>query len=74
MGARIRVHDSAGTYKLEVNDGVNYRTQSDISTIVIGLGSEAGADIRVKWPDGTRDCLSSAADVTLTIEMASSPC
>ncbi len=57
IGARITVTTSRTTYQRQLTDGVNYRSQSDVSYVHLGLGRAWKARVEVKWPTGGKDCI-----------------
>ncbi|MQB00429.1 MAG: hypothetical protein GEU78_09085 [Actinobacteria bacterium] len=74
MGSRIRVRAGDKIYRREITDGINYRSQSGVSVINLGIGSARGARIKVSWPGGGRDCRWAAAGSLVTIRRGSSSC
>jgi hypothetical protein len=73
-GARIRVTAGTSTYERQVTDGVVYRSQTDVSFVHLGLGSNDRAKVRVEWPDGAVDCLIVAAGSVRTVAKGANPC
>lgn len=74
MGSRIRVRAGDKIYKREVTDGINYRSQSGVSVINLGIGSAPRARIKVSWTGGGRDCIWAAAGSAVTIRRGFSGC
>jgi hypothetical protein len=74
MGSRIRVRAGNKIYKREITDGINYRSQSGVSVISLGIRHAATARIKVSWPGGGRDCRRAPAGSVVTIRRGSSSC
>ncbi|MGH2775832.1 MAG: CRTAC1 family protein [Actinomycetota bacterium] len=60
FGATFRVDTSGGTYRRQITDGFNYRSQSATGQVHLGLDDAQRADVRISWADGTRDCVSAS--------------
>lgn len=74
MGAKVRVVTSAWSYRREVTDSFNYRAQSDVGVVHVGLKSRIHARVRVVWPSGRADCLHVSHREILTLQEGTSPC
>lgn len=62
LGAEITVSTPARRYRAQITDGVNFRMQNDVSLKHFGIGARDRARIRVRWPGGSVDCVSVAAN------------
>jgi hypothetical protein len=60
-GARISFRAGGRTVHRELTDAISFRTQSSPGYVHVGLGPETSAIVKVRWPDGTRDCMKVAA-------------
>jgi hypothetical protein len=74
FGAVVTVFLADRTYKRELTDGFNFRTQSEPGHVHLGLGSAGTARVRVDWPDGTHDCARVPAGLAIEIVISASPC
>lgn len=74
IGTRLKVDIGVSTYQQHVTDGVSFRGQSEIGYVHLGLGSASSAQVVVKWPRGTRDCLEVTAGEATGLAMGSRPC
>ena len=74
LGARVEVTAGTLDYTREITDGVNFRSQSEIGYVHLGLGSAESAEIRIEWADGTSDCFSAEADGITEAVKGSSAC
>lgn len=74
IGARVRVTAGSLSYRREITDGVAFRSQSEVSHVHLGIGSELSALVRVVWPNGTQDCVVIAAGMSQPVERGSHPC
>ena len=75
FGSRVTVDAEGLRYEREVNDGMTFRSQSQVGQILLGLGSETQATVEVRWPDGGSDCVAAAAGQTAHVRKgASSGC
>jgi FG-GAP-like repeat/ASPIC and UnbV len=73
-GARVEVIAGTLAYQRQLNDGVTYRSQSDVSQIHLGIGIATAAMVTVQWPDGRIDCVQLQASETRSLKIGSSPC
>jgi hypothetical protein len=60
-GTRLTFQIGKRIIHREVTDAISFRTQSAPGYVHLGLGTGTSATVRVKWPDGTRDCMKVAA-------------
>ncbi len=74
MGAVIQLTTSAFSYRRELNDGVTWNGQSDVSYVHLGLRTETSANATVTWPNGTMDCVALTAGAIVELQIGSSPC
>jgi hypothetical protein len=74
IGARVLVGAGALTYWRDVTDNVNFRTQSEIGYVHLGIGNATTATINVRWPDGTLDCVTLPANTIFTVQHKTLPC
>ncbi len=74
FGARVRVKAGALHYWRDMNDKTNFRSQSDVSSLHLGLGPATSANVKVLWPDGTKDCLTANADAIQELIKGTHPC
>ena len=74
FGARLSVAAGGLSYWRELTDGVTFRSQSEVGHQVLGIGAAESATVRVRWPDGTSDCIQLDAGSTATVAIGSSPC
>ena len=74
FGSTIRVGTSGRTYRRQITDGFNYRSQSATGQVHLGLDDAERAEVLVDWPDGTRDCVSAAHAQVQTVERGLHPC
>jgi hypothetical protein len=61
LGARVRVTTESLGYRTAITDGFSFRSQSEAGYVHLGIGDAASADIKMKWPDGTIDCIEGEA-------------
>jgi FG-GAP-like repeat/ASPIC and UnbV len=73
-GARVRVTTGSSSYERQITDGAVYRSQSDVSFVHLGLGSNDNARVRVGWPDGTADCIRVDARSITTVTKGAHRC
>ena len=74
LSAHLTVEAGALSYEREVTDGVNFRSQSEIGYVHLGIGSADSAEVRVQWADGTSDCFNAEADSIVEAAKGSSAC
>ena len=74
MGAVVQLQTSAFTYSRELNDGVAWNGQADVSFVHLGLRDQTTGIARVTWPDGTIDCVTVAAETIVELQIGTSPC
>ena len=74
MGTRIQVRSRSRTYWRQTNDGVNFRSQSEVGYAHLGIASDRRARVRLVWPDGTKDCFWAEANTVRRIEIGSEQC
>lgn len=73
IGASVHVL-AEPSWVVPVTDGVVSRGQSETGRVVIGLGHQTEIEVRIEWPDGTRDCLTVRGGEALPVPVGSSPC
>jgi len=74
FGATITVVTGGRTYRRQITDGFNYRSQSATGQVHLGLDDAERADVRILWPDGTRDCVSSSHSQVQSVTKGLHPC
>ena len=74
LGARIQVTTESLDYHREITDGVNFRSQSEIGYVHLGLRGADSAEIRIDWPDGASDCFEAQANEIMDATQGASPC
>jgi hypothetical protein len=74
FGAKIRVVSESETYRRQVTDGVNYRSQSATGQVHLGLGRAPEARVTIRWADGTKDCVAASHSDVLTIDKGAHTC
>ncbi len=74
IGARLLVGAGRLTYWRDVTDNVNFRTQSEIGYVHLGIGNATAATINVRWPDGTLDCVTIPANTIFKVQHKTLPC
>ncbi|MDQ3981207.1 MAG: CRTAC1 family protein, partial [Actinomycetota bacterium] len=67
-GAIVKWKMDARVLRRQLTDGVTFRGQSEVGYVHLGFGKAMAADVKVRWPDGTRDCTTLTATTILTIE------
>lgn len=73
-GARVYVETMRFAYWREVTDGVNFRSQSEVGYVHLGLRATTEARIEITWEPGVRDCFEVAAGTVTRVERGSAPC
>jgi hypothetical protein len=73
-GARIRVRTRDLNYRREITDGVAFKSQVDVSSVHLGLGTNDRAMATITWPTGERDCLRVRSDRIVKVEIGQHPC
>jgi hypothetical protein len=74
MGAVVQLTTSAFSYTRELNDGVSWNGQSDVSYVHLGLRDQTAGNATVTWPNGTVDCVSLSAGAVVELHIGTSPC
>lgn len=74
FGVSFKVVAGDLIYRSSTNDGVAFRSQSDVGSIHLGLGSNTRADVRIRWPNGKTDCVSAAAGSRVSLKIGTRPC
>ncbi|MEP7360653.1 MAG: VCBS repeat-containing protein [Chloroflexota bacterium] len=74
MGAVVQLSTASFSYQRELNDGVSWNGQSDVSYVHLGLRGQTAGNAIITWPDGTRDCVSVSAGAIVELEIGTSPC
>ena len=74
FGATVRVATEGRTYRRQVTDGFNYRSQSATGQVHLGLDDAEQADVRILWPDGTKDCVSASHAQVQSVAKGLYPC
>jgi hypothetical protein len=74
FGARLRVTAGSITYWRELTDNFNFRSQSEVGYVGLGLRSARSATIEVMWPNGVNDCVSATAGEIVSVSIGSHPC
>jgi FG-GAP-like repeat/ASPIC and UnbV len=74
FGARITVTTARGVIRRQLNDGIAFRGQSEMDHQVIGIGRATRPTVRVRWTDGSMDCLQVSAGETAAVQKGASPC
>lgn len=73
-GARVVVRTEGMVLRREITDAATFRAQSEVGYVHFGLGREPVADVHIKWPDGTIDCIIAAAGTVVRAEHGTFPC
>lgn len=74
IGSRVLVGAGRLTYWRDVTDNANFRTQSEIGFVHLGIGNASAATINVHWPDGTLDCVTIPANTIFKVQRKTLPC
>ncbi len=74
IGAEVMVDAGKLSYTRFQTDGFNFRSQSEIGYVPLGLGKATRARVEVVWPDGGRDCIKVEAGEIEPLRIGSSPC
>ncbi len=74
MWIEVKVTTDAGTYWRLVTDGLNFRSQSEVGYLHLGLGTASIADVEIVWPEGQRDCLGVQAGQVAELDKGARPC
>lgn len=74
FGASIRVTTTDRRYHRQVNDGVAFRSQSEIGHVHLGIGAAVSAYVRIIWPTGERDCIALSQGQSQAVKIGSHPC
>ena len=74
FGAQVSVKAGDLAYRFQTNDGASYRAQSDVGSLILGIGDRLRAEIEVTWPDGSRDCVSALSRAPVRLKIGSNPC
>lgn len=74
IGARLTVGAGDSTYHRHMTDGVAFRGQTEVGYVHLGLGPASSAEVVIRWPGGTRDCLTAAAGRIIEAPVGSRPC
>lgn len=74
FGVRIRVVAGNKVYKRQLTDQVNFRAQSEVGYVHLGLGRSQLARVRVQWPDGTVDCVAIPQGAVFELEKGTLRC
>jgi hypothetical protein len=74
MGTVIQLTTSAFSYTRELNDGVTWNGQSDVSYVHLGLRDQTAGNATVTWPNGTVDCVPLSAGAVVELHIGTSPC
>ncbi|MDQ3878844.1 MAG: CRTAC1 family protein [Actinomycetota bacterium] len=73
-GAQVEVKTPDLDYRREITDGVDFKSQSEVDPVHLGIGGAALAHIVVVWPDGQRDCFPAHANEQIAVTEGVSPC
>lgn len=74
IGAVVELRTSNFSYRRELNDGVAWNGQSDVSFVHLGLRALSAGVARVTWADGTIDCVAVSAETVVELQIGTSPC
>ncbi|MDQ4094904.1 MAG: ASPIC/UnbV domain-containing protein, partial [Actinomycetota bacterium] len=74
FGAVVTVTTDELRYRRQVTDAFNFKSQSGAGHVHLGLASQRAANVDVRWPDGSRDCITAAAGTHLQIRKGSTGC
>ncbi len=76
FGARVFVQTPRFGYWREVTDGVNFRAQSEVGYLHLGLAAQESAQVTVMWTwaEGDSDCLEVSAGTITRVTRGSAPC
>jgi hypothetical protein len=74
FGARLTVRAGGHTYRRQITDGFNFRSQSEVGYVHLGLGNQSLAHVRIRWPTGHVGChVVRGGDIATLVE-GSHPC
>lgn len=75
FGSRVQVRSAGLIYERELNDGVTYRSQSQVGVLHLGLGDADRARITVTWPiSNEQDCVTAPAGTLVIVRKGSTDC
>ncbi len=74
VGALLRVETVTDLYRRRTNDGVTFRSQSEIGYAHFGIADALEATVKVTWPQGGSDCAVAASGVVVVVEQGQTPC
>jgi hypothetical protein len=67
LGARVHVRADGLSYWRQITDGANFRSQSEVNPVHLGLGRARFARVRVVWPGGARSCFRVQAGTRVSV-------
>ncbi len=74
LGARVTVHAGELTYRRQLTDAVDFRSQSETGYVVLGVGDVGKAEVVVRWLDGTMDCVRGRSESVVRVMQGDHPC
>ncbi len=74
FGVRVKIGRGKRSFWLTQNDGVAFRTQSEVGYLHIGMGGADGRRVQVRWPSGAKDCGTAKAGTMISITRGSGGC
>lgn len=74
IGAEVRVQAGDLSYVRHQTDGFNFRSQSEIGYVSLGLGEATSADVQIRWPGGIIDCVVLEAGEIIEVALGSHRC
>ncbi len=74
IGARVVAKTGTKTLRRHLTDEFAFRAQSEPGYVHLGLNRAAAADVKVRWPDGTVDCVTAPATRIVPVPIGSFPC
>ncbi len=74
FGSVISVRAGEVAYERMLTDEFNFRSQSEVGYVHLGIGEATTADIEIEWPDGSTNCYSSPANQVVDAIKGSSDC
>jgi len=74
LGARVHVRTDRLSYWRDVTDGANFRSQSEVNPLHLGILRARFARVRVVWPRGAKSCLRIPAGARIRVAPRDHPC
>ena len=74
FGSVISIETEDISYRRLLTDEFNFRSQSEVGYVHLGIGEATTADIEIEWPDGSTTCYSSPANQVVDALKGSGDC